>query len=195
MAKREKACVRKIRQNTASCGSAETHARFKSKAASGGRFRPSRSLELKICGKPHAWKHSLCVAHRADGWLSPVRTSKCLGRFEPTARSLTFTLLCTTVSFSRSFYSIWRLILRSYGSNFAIYPTLTAELFGATTAGPNYGLVFMGYGLGSFVGMLCLAGLSGSNQVFLACAAFNFVGAFSVALLWERRRRHNMMTS
>ncbi|CAM9306423.1 unnamed protein product, partial [Hapterophycus canaliculatus] len=77
-----------------------------------------------------------------------------------------------------------------YGSNFAIYPTLTAEFFGVATAGPNYGLVFSVFGLGSFLMMLWLAaGSKNSDQVFLTCAGVYLTGTVSVALLWWRRRR------
>lgn len=78
----------------------------------------------------------------------------------------------------------------SYGSNFALYPTLTAEFFGATTAGPNYGLVFAMFGVGSFLAMLWLAsGQKTSDQVFLVCAGISSAGTASAALLRARRRR------
>ena len=81
-----------------------------------------------------------------------------------------------------------------YGSNFAIYPTLTAEFFGIITAGSNFGLVFLAFGLGSFASMLCLTRLNQSGQVFLACAGISLTGASSVALLWSRRWRRGLLT-
>lgn len=81
---------------------------------------------------------------------------------------------------------------RSYGSNFAIYPTLAAEFFGATTAGPNYGLVFMVYGVCSFLAMVWLAaGEKTSARVFLVCAGFSLAGTASAALLRARRRHRS----
>ncbi|CAN0275921.1 unnamed protein product, partial [Ectocarpus sp. 12 AP-2014] len=72
----------------------------------------------------------------------------------------------------------------SYGSNFAIYPTLAADLFGATTAGPNYGLVFMVFGVGSFLFMLWLATeTKTSGQIFLMSACISLSGTANVALL------------
>ncbi|CAN0442283.1 unnamed protein product, partial [Scytosiphon promiscuus] len=75
-------------------------------------------------------------------------------------------------------------VQNSYGSNFAIYPTLTAEFFGVVTAGPNYGLVFSVFGLGSFLIMMWLAaGSKTGSQVFLTCAGVYSAGTVSVALL------------
>lgn len=82
---------------------------------------------------------------------------------------------------------------RRYGTNFTLYTTLTADFFGITTAGPNYGLVALGYGLSSFVGMLFLTRIDNNSKVFLACAGVSLAGALSVALLWGRRWRRGLL--
>jgi OFA family oxalate/formate antiporter-like MFS transporter len=40
----------------------------------------------------------------------------------------------------------------NFGGNFALFPALTADLFGAATVGRNYGWVFTSYGVGGIIG-------------------------------------------
>lgn len=40
----------------------------------------------------------------------------------------------------------------NFGGNFALFPAITADLFGAGTVGRNYGWVFTSYGVGGIVG-------------------------------------------
>jgi len=40
----------------------------------------------------------------------------------------------------------------NFGGNFALFPALTADLFGAATVGRNYGWVFTSYGIGGILG-------------------------------------------
>ncbi|HVN32867.1 MAG TPA: OFA family MFS transporter [Thermoanaerobaculaceae bacterium] len=40
----------------------------------------------------------------------------------------------------------------NFGGNFALFPALTADLFGAATVGRNYGWVFSSYGVGGIIG-------------------------------------------
>ena len=42
----------------------------------------------------------------------------------------------------------------NFGGNFALFPALTADVFGAVTVGRNYGWVFTSYGVGGIVGPL-----------------------------------------
>jgi MFS transporter, OFA family, oxalate/formate antiporter len=62
-----------------------------------------------------------------------------------------------------AFYFFWRsseylfylgaaLIGFNFGGNFALFPALTADMFGAGTVGRNYGWVFTSYGVGGIVG-------------------------------------------
>lgn len=50
------------------------------------------------------------------------------------------------------FYAISALIGLSFGGFLAVYPSLTAEHFGREHFAVNYGLVFIGYGSGCFLG-------------------------------------------
>ncbi|OEU68227.1 MAG: hypothetical protein BA863_02970 [Desulfovibrio sp. S3730MH75] len=40
----------------------------------------------------------------------------------------------------------------NFGGNFALFPTLTADLFGAKSVGDNYPLVNLAYGIGGLIG-------------------------------------------
>lgn len=57
----------------------------------------------------------------------------------------------------------------NFGGNFALFPSATADLFGAKSMGANYGLVFTSYGL---------AGVAG---IFAANQAKDLTGSYAVA--------------
>lgn len=76
---------------------------------------------------------------------------------------------------------------RRFGSNFAIYPTLIADMFGARTTGANYGLAFVAYGIGTFTIMMFLRKVAESDHVFLHCWGFSLAGTTSVAVLALRQ--------
>jgi MFS family permease len=40
----------------------------------------------------------------------------------------------------------------NFGGNFALFPAATADFFGNTTVGRNYGYVFFGYGIAGIAG-------------------------------------------
>ena len=65
-------------------------------------------------------------------------------------------------------------------------------MFGVTTAGPNYGLVLLFYGVTCFIVMLWLAELATSNEIFLYCGVLSCAGTLSVASLWARRYRRGL---
>ena len=51
-------------------------------------------------------------------------------------------------------YAAAALIGFNFGGNFSLFPTTTAEFFGAKTVGQNYGYMFTAYGVGGVVGPL-----------------------------------------
>ena len=58
-------------------------------------------------------------------------------------------------------YALWVTgITFSHGGDFAIYPALIATMFGKTNAAANFGLIFLGYGSASLVGLTVLPRLS-----------------------------------
>jgi OFA family oxalate/formate antiporter-like MFS transporter len=81
------------------------------------------------------------------------------------------------------FYLGAALVGFNFGGNFALFPAITADYFGAGTVGRNYGWVFTAYGIGGIVGPV-MAGLfkdMGQNKGVVAwMPAFVIAG---VALL------------
>jgi len=61
----------------------------------------------------------------------------------------------------------------NFGGNFSLYPTMTAELFGAKNVGVNYGWVFTAYGIGGIVGPIMAAAIRD--------AGLSWVSAFVIA--------------
>jgi OFA family oxalate/formate antiporter-like MFS transporter len=65
----------------------------------------------------------------------------------------------------------------NYGSNLALFPSITKDFFGLKNFGVNYGLVFTAWGVGGF----SLALLAG--KVFDKYKTFNFAFYTSIVLL------------
>ena len=59
----------------------------------------------------------------------------------------------------------------NFGGNFALFPTITADIFGSKTVGQDYPFVFLAYGVGGVLGPL-LGGILGD--------AGNFPLAFTI---------------
>jgi OFA family oxalate/formate antiporter-like MFS transporter len=53
----------------------------------------------------------------------------------------------------------------NFGGNFALFPTITADTFGAKNVGQNYPFVFLAYGVGGILGPI-LGGLLGDMGNF-----------------------------
>ncbi|MFX1469415.1 MAG: OFA family MFS transporter [Promethearchaeota archaeon] len=88
------------------------------------------------------------------------------------------------IYFTTNFNEIYFLIMTCaiyfcFGGNFSLFPTATADLFGAKNLGPNYGMVFTSYGLAGFIGAV------GVNLLVTAFGSylilFIVMGAMSVA--------------
>ncbi|MCK5173975.1 MAG: MFS transporter, partial [Planctomycetes bacterium] len=63
---------------------------------------------------------------------------------------------------------ITALIGANYGSNLALFPSITKDFFGLKNFGTNYGLVFTAWGIGGFM----LAKLAGA--MYVKTQSFNF---------------------
>ncbi|UCE81190.1 MAG: OFA family MFS transporter [Methanobacteriota archaeon] len=74
----------------------------------------------------------------------------------------------------------------TFGGNFAIFPSTTAEYFGTKNMGINYGLVFNGYGVAGVVGGLIPGFMAATEDgfawVFVVVALASFA-AFCIALV------------
>ncbi len=74
----------------------------------------------------------------------------------------------------------------NFGGNFALFPTLTADIFGNERVGQNYPLIFLSYGVGGIAGPLLggiLGDLGNFPLAFSICAVACLVGAAGILLL------------
>ncbi len=74
----------------------------------------------------------------------------------------------------------------NFGGNFALFPTLTADIFGTNRVGQNYPLVFLSYGVGGIAGPV-LGGMLGDMGnfplAFSVCAGACLAGSALTALV------------
>lgn len=74
----------------------------------------------------------------------------------------------------------------NFGGNFALFPTITADVFGNRRVGSNYPIVFLAYGIGGIAGPM-LGGLLGDMgnfpMAFAVCAAACAAGALCIAMV------------
>ncbi len=74
----------------------------------------------------------------------------------------------------------------NFGGNFALFPTLTADIFGTERVGQNYPLVFLSYGVGGIAGPV-LGGMLGDMGnfplAFAICAGACLAGAACTAMV------------
>jgi MFS transporter, OFA family, oxalate/formate antiporter len=76
-------------------------------------------------------------------------------------------------------YAISALIGLCFGGFLAVYPALTAEYFGRCDFAINYGLIFIGYGIGCFLGP-CIGGYV-HDMAKSYLAGFYFAGLLALA--------------
>ena len=68
----------------------------------------------------------------------------------------------------------------NFGGNFALFPTITAETFGAKYIGQNYGWVFLAYGVGGIFGPIMggkLGDMNNFSLAFIICGVLCIVAA------------------
>jgi OFA family oxalate/formate antiporter-like MFS transporter len=79
----------------------------------------------------------------------------------------------------------------NFGGNFALFPTITADTFGAKFVGQNYGWVFLAYGVGGIFGPK-LGGVLGNSGdfelAFTICGALCLVAAGIIACVKPPRK-------
>lgn len=75
--------------------------------------------------------------------------------------------------------SLASLVGFTFGGNFALFPSLTADYYGTKNMGNNYGYVFTSYGLAGVLGALIPGVLAGAQSGFVY--VFIAVGAASLA--------------
>jgi len=79
----------------------------------------------------------------------------------------------------------------NFGGNFSLFPTITADTFGAKYVGQNYGWVFLAYGIGGIFGPI-LGGKLGDMEnfalAFTICGILCLVAAGLVAMVRPPRQ-------
>ncbi|OZG62764.1 MFS transporter [Bifidobacterium lemurum] len=85
----------------------------------------------------------------------------------------------------------------AFGALLVIYPPLTGETFGATHLGINYGIMFLGYALGAWIGPRVATSLHsdvfGYRNAFYAAAVITVIGLVVALLLAARVKRAGTM--
>ena len=81
----------------------------------------------------------------------------------------------------------------NFGGNFALFPALTADLFGSATVGRNYGWVFTAYGVGGVLGPVMAGvfkdmGRGGGAAAWMPAFMISGVALVLVAVLMTRLR-------
>lgn len=74
----------------------------------------------------------------------------------------------------------------NFGGNFALFPMITANTFGAKTVGQNYGWVFLSYGVGGIFGPMLGGKLGDMNNfpmAFTICGVLCLVAAGIIAMV------------
>jgi len=81
----------------------------------------------------------------------------------------------------------------NFGGNFALFPYVTADTFGAKSVGQNYPWVFLAYGVGGIFGPLLggrLGDLHNFPLAFTLCGALCIVAAMIMATVRPARHTH-----
>jgi OFA family oxalate/formate antiporter-like MFS transporter len=79
----------------------------------------------------------------------------------------------------------------NFGGNFALFPTITADTFGAKYVGRNYGWVFLAYGVGGIFGPILggrLGDLGNFELAFTIVGVLCLVAAVVIALVRPARK-------
>jgi len=77
----------------------------------------------------------------------------------------------------------------NFGGNFSLFPTMTADLFGAKNVGLNYGWVFTAYGVGGILGPIMAAAIRDAGLSWLSAFVIAGVACLLAALIgiWVKR--------
>ena len=115
------------------------------------------------------------------------------------AMTLMFTLQGVTLLALTTLDTPWRLAAGAasvgfnFGGNFALFPSLTADLFGTKNFGANYGWVFTSYGvagvMGVWAGNVAQQATGSYFAAFAVAAALCFASALLAMVLGRRIRR------
>lgn len=92
-----------------------------------------------------------------------------------------------------AFYIVASLIGFNFGGNFALFPSATADSFGAENVGLNYGYVFTSYGIGGIVGPILAGAVQDAGlsflYAFIPSAVMCFIAAGLVLLYQDKIKK------
>lgn len=101
------------------------------------------------------------------GWLSDrIGRAKSMFLFFGLQAVLVSTLIYTTKVSPTVVYVVMALVGVCFGSNFALFPSATADFFGTKHVGANYGIVFTAYGVGGLLGPTLFANMLPEKPLF-----------------------------
>jgi len=83
----------------------------------------------------------------------------------------------------------------NFGGNFALFPTVTADLFGTKNVGRNYGWVFTAYGVGGIIGPIMAGIISDVWKNWLAAFIICGVACFVAAIIGLTLRTPKVKTA
>lgn len=76
----------------------------------------------------------------------------------------------------------------NFGGNFSLFPTATADLFGARNVGQNYGWVFTAYGVGGIIGPIMAGAIRDVGQGWMPPFIISGIACLVAAVIGTRLR-------
>jgi len=74
----------------------------------------------------------------------------------------------------------------NFGGNFSLFPTVTADLFGAQNVGQNYGWVFTAYGVGGIIGPIMASAIRDVGQGWMPPFIISGIACLLAAIIGRR---------
>jgi len=106
------------------------------------------------------------------GWLSDhIGRARTMFMLFSLQAVLIATFVYTTPTAPVMVYLVMALVGLCFGACFSLFPSATADFFGAKNCGVNYGIVFTAYGIGGILGPMLSANLVPQNPVITSYAA------------------------
>ncbi|AYD02566.1 OFA family MFS transporter [Neorhizobium sp. NCHU2750] len=83
-----------------------------------------------------------------------------------------------------SFYVAVACVAFSFGGTITVYPGLVSDFFGLTNLARNYGLIYLGFGIGSVIGSIVSSALGGFLPTFYLSLVLLVVSLLCSVSLW-----------
>jgi OFA family oxalate/formate antiporter-like MFS transporter len=100
-------------------------------------------------------------------------------------------LLLFTQMNETSFYLSVACVAFSFGGTITVYPSLVSDFFGLNNLTKNYGVIYLGFGIGSVLGSLIASLFGGFTVIFSLIATLLTLSlAMSLLIRQPARERH-----